>query len=269
MRFPGRIFRKSPQFRQQWLDRPVKKPDKRDIKQSGIKVVIMKFSAFLLVLLATTAQAEVYKSINASGEVIYSDVPSRGAKPVQMPELPTYTPAPLPVAQPSAAPAQQPVNDTYSAFSLAKPSTDETIRSNAGIVNVSVSLEPALQIEAGHRIQFFLDNKPQGKPVARLSASFRNVDRGTHTVAASVIDEAGESIIDAAPVTIHILRASLLQPSNPLNPAKQNNDSGGSSNNSSGSGAGSSSGDTASGADGSTSPPTAGSTGSVSRPKGF
>ena len=47
----------------------------------------MKYSAYLLVLLATTAQAEVYKSINADGEVIYSDIPSQGAKPVQMPAL--------------------------------------------------------------------------------------------------------------------------------------------------------------------------------------
>ena len=93
----------------------------------------MKYSAYLLVLLATTAQAEVYKSINADGEVIYSDIPSQGAKPVQMPALPTYTPPPMPVAPPPAGAAKQAVDDTYSVFFLTKPRTDETIRSNAGI----------------------------------------------------------------------------------------------------------------------------------------
>ena len=178
----------------------------------------MKNSAYMLILLAATAQAEVYKSINASGEVIYSDVPSRGAERIEMPALPTYTPVPLPVP---AAPADSagPADDaTYNSFSITRPLDDETIRSNNGSVNLSVSLDPGLQIEQGHRIQFFLDGKPQGKPVARMSASLQNVDRGTHSVSAAVIDESGDAVINALPVTIHIMRASILNPHNPLHP---------------------------------------------------
>ncbi|MGB5538911.1 MAG: DUF4124 domain-containing protein [Gammaproteobacteria bacterium] len=224
----------------------------------------MKYIACMLVMLAATAQAEVYKSINANGEVIYSDVPTQGAKQVEMPVLPTYTPTPLPVAPPPAPVATQSVVDAYNSFTLTKPGADEAIRSNAGIVNVSATLEPALQVDAGHRIQFFLDGKPEGKPVARLSASFRNVNRGTHTIAAAVLDENGESLINAVPVTVHILRASIQQPNNPLNPANKPDTDDSSSNSSGGSGA-SSSGTTS----GTSSGSSTGSTGSVSRPKGF
>ncbi len=243
----------------------------------------MKYYGYILVLLAATAQAEVYKSINADGEIIYSDVPTRGAKRVQLPALPTYTPAPLPVAPAPVSPKQA-AGTAYSGFSMTSPRDDETIRSNAGIVNLSVTLEPGLQIEEGHRIQYFLDDKPQGKPVARTSSSFNNVDRGTHRVSATVIDESGASIIKTAPVTVHIMRVAILHPNNPLNPANQGSNNGAGTGGTSGSGNGSSNGSNTgssgskaqsgssggnAGASGDSGGSAAGSTGSSSRSVGF
>jgi len=167
----------------------------------------MKYSVYMLLLLAATAQAEVYKSINANGEVVYSDIPSQGAERVQMPELPTYTPVPLPVAAPPApVPSTPAAEEAYSAFSMAQPHAEETIRGTAGRVDVSLTLEPALQVEAGHGIQYFLDGKPHGKPVAQLSTSLLNVDRGTHSVSAAVVDDSGKEIMKTTPVTIYIHR---------------------------------------------------------------
>jgi len=238
----------------------------------------MRHVAYILVLLAATAQAEVYKSINADGEIIYSDVPSRGAKTVHLPALPTYTPAPLPVAPPPAS-TTPPAGSAYSGFTMTRPSADETIRSNAGILNLSVSLEPELHTEEGHRIQFFLDDEPQGKPVARTSTSFNNVDRGTHSVSAAVLDENGASLIKTSPVTVHLLRAAILQPNNPLNPANQgshdngaaggNNSGSGSSNTGSGSNSGSGSGVTGSGTTGDSGGSTSGSVTRSSRSVSF
>ena len=39
----------------------------------------------ILLLLAGSAHAEVYKSINADGEVVYSDTPTQGAEAVKLP----------------------------------------------------------------------------------------------------------------------------------------------------------------------------------------
>lgn len=228
----------------------------------------MKYAVFLLALFVTSVQAEVYKSINADGEVIYSDVPSQGAQRVQMPELPTYSPAPLPVA-PAAPQAPPPVAaPAYSNITVSKPDNDETIRSNAGILNVSVTLAPALQIEAGHRVQFFLDGKPLGKPIARSSTSFRNVDRGTHAITAAVIDDSGASLVTSAAVTVHLLRASIQQPNNPLNTqddAGKNN----SSNNGAAGGAPAASSSSSSSSGTSSGAGATGSTGSSHRSTGF
>lgn len=241
--------------------------------------MIMKHAVFLLALLAATAQAEVYKSVNERGEVIYSDVPSQGSERVQMPAIPTYTPPPLPVAPPTPAVPEPAVNAIYDMLAMSRPHNDETIRSNAGIVNVAVTLEPELRIKIGQRVQFYLDDKPYGRPLARLSTSFTNVDRGTHSVSAAVIDEDGNALITATPVKFHLLRASLLQPANPLNKPPENGSSGSSSGNtgagggaaagSSGSTTGSAGGSSSTGNGGTSSGGSSGGNGVVQRSKGF
>jgi hypothetical protein len=193
------------------------------------KTMIMKQAIFLLALLAASAQAEIYKSVNENGEVIFSDVPSKGAERMQVPEIPTYTPVPIPVATPGPAMAETSASESYKTLAISRPGDNETIRSNAGILNVAVSLKPELQTGIGHRVQFFMDGEPYGKPLARLSTSFTNVDRGTHSIAAAVIDENGDTLIKAAPVEFHLLRASLLQPANPLHKPANGNSSGSSS----------------------------------------
>ena len=49
----------------------------------------MRVTGILLLIIAATTHAEVYKSVNADGEVVYSDRPTQGAERVKMPPLPT------------------------------------------------------------------------------------------------------------------------------------------------------------------------------------
>ena len=51
-----------------------------------------------LLLMAMPLQAEVFKTVTPDGEVIYSDVKTSGSKQMNVPELQTYTPVPVPVA---------------------------------------------------------------------------------------------------------------------------------------------------------------------------
>ena len=56
----------------------------------------MKVFIPLLLVLATPALAEVYKTVTPSGEVIYSDVKTRDSKAFNVPKAQVYTPPPLP-----------------------------------------------------------------------------------------------------------------------------------------------------------------------------
>ena len=55
----------------------------------------MKRLLVLLVVVACTVQAEIYKSKNDKGEWVYTDKPSPDAERMKLPPLSTYTPAPI------------------------------------------------------------------------------------------------------------------------------------------------------------------------------
>jgi hypothetical protein len=176
----------------------------------------MKRGLLLLFLLAPIANADVYKSVNSAGEVIFSDVPSQGAERVRLPALSTYKSAPVPALNTGTSQAVgQEVANFYTSFSVGSPQDQSTVWDNEGNVGMTVALEPALQVDIGHKIQFYLDGKPYGKSELSMSASFHGLERGSHTLSASVLDADGNPLISTEPVTLHLHKASILHPTNP------------------------------------------------------
>ena len=177
----------------------------------------MKKIIVLLALVAVTAQAEVYKTINANGEVVYSDTRSKGAEVMKMPDLPTYTPTP--VTPSSSSKQEEPVQTAmYEDIVFLKPEDDATVRDNQGSINVELKLTPALRGKLNHRVQFYLDGEAYGKPGRSLRTTMSNVDRGEHTLTASVIDANGDALISTLPVIVHLRRMTIYNPNHPNNP---------------------------------------------------
>ena len=168
----------------------------------------MKHFILLLALATAGVQAEVYKSINEKGEVIYSDIPSQGAERVKLPSLPTYTAPPL--APSTSTTRESAANAFYENFSFNKPKNDETVRNNLGIVMIETRLAPALQTKLRHRIQFYLDGEPNGPLLDRTAITLSNIERGAHTLSASVLDKDGKVLVSTGDVTVHIKRESAL-----------------------------------------------------------
>ncbi len=180
----------------------------------------MKVIIPVLLLLATPALADVYKTVTPDGEVIYSDVKTRGAKQMNVPKAQTYTPPPLHVRvnQPVEPEKDQAI---YSSFAIDSPVDKETIRDNLGNIPLLLTLEPELVAKDGHRIQYFLDGKPHGRKTVDLQKTLVNVDRGEHQLSAVVVDNDGKVIINSGPVTIYLQRESIRHPNNPRNPANK------------------------------------------------
>ena len=167
----------------------------------------MRYLILLLFMVSAAVQAEVYKSTNDKGEVIYSDIPSRGAERVKLPDLPTYTPPPVP-ASTSRADRKSVQDAIYQSFSFRKPGNDETVRNNLGIIMIETRLAPALQTKLGHRIQFYLNGKPAAPLLDRTAITLSNIERGAHTLSASVLDKDGKVLVSTGDVTVHVKRES-------------------------------------------------------------
>jgi hypothetical protein len=175
----------------------------------------MKRILILIVLFACQANAEIYKSINAAGEVVYTDTPTQGAEKLKMPALPTYTPPPVPTS--SFTPVQSTEKaEFYNSFLIVSPANEETIRNNLGILNIEAQLTPALQGRLKHRVQYFLNGEPYGTPIGKTSLTISNLDRGDYTLSASVVDADGTVLISTGDVVVYMKRHSVLQ--NPPKP---------------------------------------------------
>lgn len=169
----------------------------------------MKPLLVMLMLLVTgLAQAEVYKSVNEKGEVVYSDTPVQGAERMRLPELQTYTPPPVPKFRTADKPAAK--TGIYDSFDFLKPGNESTIRNNLGIVELQLRLEPSLKLRSNHRIQFYMNGERYGPLLDRSAITISNVDRGTHTFSASVFDAGGAEQISTPTITVYVQRESQL-----------------------------------------------------------
>ena len=167
----------------------------------------MKWIPLLLIVFTGTLHAAIYKHVNEQGEVVYSDTPAPGAEKMKLPEVQTYTPPKVPLIRPDDVPLE---SEIYRSLEFIKPLDQSTLRNNLGVIELQLRIDPALKVRENHRIQFYLDNERYGPLADTTNIMMSNIERGEHTLSASVLDESGNVIIASRPVTVHVKRESIL-----------------------------------------------------------
>ena len=165
--------------------------------------------ALLTGLLSTAAQAEIYKSVNPDGSISYSDKPIAGGKAIIPPEI---TPAPAILIPRKLKPEDQDKDKPlpYKVFKLVSPTNNTTIRNNIGDVAVSLKIKPELQTKHKHTISIYLDNKEIVNNLSSSSYTVKNIDRGSHTISATLHDKTGKALKKSQSITLHLHRFSTL-----------------------------------------------------------
>jgi len=177
---------------------------------------------FLCLAISTAALGgiEVYRWIDAEGQVHYSDRPSPGADRVAIDVTP---PGSTPVAGVSSAGSARAAGKkdsaaaAYDSLTIQAPGQDETLWNIGGQLDVAVVPQPALQ--QGHRLQLVLD----GQTAAELEpgatrTSLSDVPRGQHTLEAKIQDQSGATLIQSAPVTFYVQQSSVARNPPVVNP---------------------------------------------------
>ncbi len=177
---------------------------------------IMKPSLVLVLVLAlapATATAQVYQRIGPNGEIHFSDQPGLDAQPVEVRPAQTVT---LPSLPPRAGSSDQQGGGTtnsanaaapgYTAFTIVSPAGGEGVRANDGNVTIRLSLEP--ELVPGHVIRLNLDGEDgeQIRSGGHLAFPLTNLSRGRHSVEAQVMDDKGNVLMRAGPVSFYVLR---------------------------------------------------------------
>ena len=165
--------------------------------------------AALSVSLAPPLHAKVYKWVTPDGRVVFSDKPQ--AENAEEVNIKTTAPAATEGAAAGPAPEAAAAPDAgenakYKVFEIASPANDTVIRDVGGAVRVSLTLDPALR--PGHTVTIFVDGKEIGSGKS-TSATVTNVDRGTHSVKATVTGTDGKQIQSTPPVTFHLKKGRI------------------------------------------------------------
>ena len=172
---------------------------------------------FGAMLASGIAGAAVYKSVDAQGNVVYTDEPQGNAQPLDLPPLSTIPPPKKLKPAPAKDTADDPAS-RYEQVSIVTPGQDETLRDNTGNVAVSVAIKPALNKAAGDRIQFFLDGQTEGEPKIADRTVIQGLDRGAHTVEVAVVDSSGKELLRSPATRFYLHRQSVNFPRGPGKP---------------------------------------------------
>lgn len=170
----------------------------------------------LLAMLAGPATAQIYSWTDAEGNRVYSDQPRPGATAVELKPTNVVPPAPTADSSRSVQDNHRPAaGKAYQQLAITSPAHDSAIRSNEGDLTLTVITDPPLS--GSHLLKVALDGVVSqtgvpGTGAATYQLTLNNIDRGSHEVAAVVVDARGGEIQRSPPITVHLQRTSLNQP---------------------------------------------------------
>jgi hypothetical protein len=172
----------------------------------------MRISLFFLMLIAPWAIADVYKTVDKYGRVIYTDKPaSEKAEKLELRDINTL-PSPPPQGLPQSAPVstistQSAITDYQ--LSIMSPRSDVTIPVGQRDLAIAINLQPALG--DGHLLVYFMNGELL-EETTMTNIIVKDVPRGTHTLVVEAIDANGRSLGTSAPVIVNVIRPVIRRP---------------------------------------------------------
>jgi len=168
--------------------------------------------ACLLALAPVNLPADIYKQVLPDGTVVYSSEPAPDAELINPPPLHIIPEAEPPSDMQMEEETMTEPAESYTRLSIVEPDDEQVIWSNEKTVSIGIAIEPQLQASEGHRLVILLDDNPIEVPADEMPITLDEVDRGTHTLSAEVLDEEGRVMIRSDTITFHMKQHSVLAP---------------------------------------------------------
>ncbi len=166
----------------------------------------------VIAALGLPAQAEIYKTVDEHGNVVFTDIPPReddeNAEQIIIENPNSFAvDEAIPNANEWIVESEEGEEEeppfSYLALEIVSPADDEPVRENAGNITIVTNVNPRLQ--RGHVARLLMDGTVVQEG-SRASFDLANVDRGTHTITVEIVDESGQVLIRSNQSTFHMLR---------------------------------------------------------------
>ncbi|TQV68179.1 DUF4124 domain-containing protein [Exilibacterium tricleocarpae] len=180
----------------------------------------MRYSMRYIVLavlswLPLPGQAQVYKTVDENGNVVYTDNPraveGEQPKPVKLPAINTQPP---PAVIPRTGAGTGDAEDesqlpTRYQLSVSSPTDGTFVPPGQRDLTVTATLEPPLSSE--HRLEVMLNGKTVAQEAA-ATITLKEITRGSHSLQVRVVNRQGKVLGISKPVTVHVRRATVAKP---------------------------------------------------------
>ena len=171
--------------------------------------------ALLMMLAVAPLAAQVYKTVDADGNVTYTDQPPKDGSgpielaPISVVETPSYETAPKSAKAEEAANDKQSLKTLrrkYSDFAIVAPQSEESVWHPESAVPVAWGT--GAQLQEGMKVRVSVDGREQAITTAQV-VQVPGLDRGEHVVTAELLDAGNQKIATAEPITFFIRRPSV------------------------------------------------------------
>lgn len=165
------------------------------------------FALLLAIPLAATAQ--IYKTTDQNGNVVYTDKPpvtGDSAEKVKLNPINTSAP-PREVIRPSTKEVSEEATAVSYSIDIVSPANETTVPMGPGNFLLSANIEPTPG--AGETLQLQVDGVPWGEPQTSASWALTNVFRGAHDLTVSVLDKKGAPLGTSSPIRVYVMRPSI------------------------------------------------------------
>jgi hypothetical protein len=151
----------------------------------------------------------VYKTVSADGSVVYSDIDSKGAVPVDLLSMNTVVVPALGKTPRQTVSQKQRVKkvrpELQYIVSILSPAAEQTLRDNSGTVTITVNVSP----KKSGKLQLIFDNK-LFRTQSNSQFQLESVNRGAHTIKVNFLDNSGKILASSKQQTFYLQKASAL-----------------------------------------------------------
>ena len=165
--------------------------------------------ALLLVPLASVAQ--IYRTTDKQGNVVFTDKPPAGASSTEPVELQQTNTTPPPPQRPAPTPKPESAEEGPDAVpfnvGIVIPADETSIPMGPGNFSVTAKVDPAPS--GNQMLQLYIDGIPWSDPQQGLSWALTNVFRGEHNLTVAVLDSEGKHLASSPPIRVFVHRPSV------------------------------------------------------------
>ena len=171
---------------------------------------MLRLIVLALLLGPLAVQAQVYKTTDEHGNVVFTDTPPANSESSERIEIRQPNTAPPPEARPEPTEEvsdSEPVEAAPTTVAIVSPANETSIPMGPGNFDVEAEVSPELR--DGEYLQLTVGGIPWGEPQRATRWELTNIFRGAQDLTVSVVDEDGETLVTSSPVRVFVHRPSI------------------------------------------------------------